>query len=240
MMKPTINLIAAGLLLAFPTLGDARASEAVTWTSLFDGKTLDGWVQRNGQAKYTVESGAIVGTTVVGTPNSFLCTDRDYGDFILELEFWVDPKLNSGIQIRSESRPDYKNGRVHGYQVEIDPSDRAWSGGIYDEARRGWLYSLKDKPEAQRAFKNGEWNHYRIEAKGERIRTWVNGVPAADLYDAMTSCGFIALQVHSAKTAGLRVKWRNVRIKDLDGPGEGARNEKHGPYLYWRDGKEAS
>lgn len=187
----------------------------VPWEDLFDGKSLKGWIQRNGNAEYKAEDGCIVGATVLNTPNSFLCTKKDYTDFILELEFLVDPDMNSGIQIRSNSSPDYKNGRVHGYQVEIDPSSRAWSGGIYDEGRRGWLYPLKDNPEARKAFRHGEWNHYRIEAIGDRIRTWVNGVPAADLRDDMTSTGFIALQVHSSNTAGQEIRWRNIRIKDL-------------------------
>jgi type 1 glutamine amidotransferase len=185
------------------------------WEYLFDGKTLDGWVQRNGQAKYTVEDGMIVGTTVLNTPNSFLCTDRMYTDFILELEFLVEPGMNSGIQIRSHSFKHYRDYRVHGYQVEIDTSSRAWSGGIYDEARRGWLYPLKGKPEAQKAFKQSQWNHYRIEAIGDRIRTWVNGVAAADLKDDMTSTGFIALQVHGSREAGKQIKWRNIRVQDL-------------------------
>jgi len=187
------------------------------WQSLFDGKTLTGWVQRNGRAKYTVEDGAIVGETVLNTPNSFLCTEKMYADFILELEFLADPGINSGIQIRSHSYPNYNNGRVHGYQVEIDTSSRAWSGGIYDEARRGWLDDLRDNPQARRAFKNGQWNHYRIEAIGNRIRTWVNGVPAADLTDSMTAKGFIALQVHGSKEAGKKIRWRNIRIIDLTG-----------------------
>ena len=182
---------------------------------LFDGKTLNGWVQRNGQAKYTVEDGMIVGTTVLNPPNSFLCTEKMYTDFILDLEFLVEPGMNSGIQIRSSSFKHYRDYRVHGYQVEIDTSDRAWSCGIYDEARRGWLYPLKDKPKAQKAFRQNEWNHYHIEAIGDRIRTWINRVPAADLKDDMTSTGFIALQVHGSKEAGKSIKWRNIRIQDL-------------------------
>jgi len=185
------------------------------WENLFDGKTLNGWIQRNGKAKYAVEDGMIVGTTVLNTPNSFLCTEKNYTDFILELEFIVEPGMNSGIQIRSNSFKHYKDYRVHGYQVEIDTSDRAWSAGIYDEARRGWLFDLKDKPKAQKAFKQNQWNHYRIEAIGDRIRTWINGLPAADLKDDMTSTGFIALQVHSSKEAGRKIKWRNIRIQDL-------------------------
>jgi hypothetical protein len=125
--------------------------------------------------------------------------------------------MNSGVQIRSESRPDYKDGRVHGYQVEIDPSDRAWSGGIYDEARRGWLNDLKDNKPAGQAFKPNDWNHYRVEAIGDRIRTWINGVDAADLVDSMTIQGFIALQVHGIgkRTDTMEVRWRNLRIQDL-------------------------
>ena len=190
--------------------------EGAKWHSLFDGKTLTGWKQLGGRALYEAKDGDIVGTTVRRTPNSFLCTEKFYGDFILEFEVKVDPSLNSGVQIRSNSLKQYKNGRVHGYQVEIDPSKRAYSGGIYDEARRGWLNDLKDNEPARKAFKNGRWNHYRIEAVGDSMKTWVNGVPAADLVDSMTLTGFIGLQVHSTKSEEpLTVRWRNIRIKDL-------------------------
>jgi hypothetical protein len=186
------------------------------WTNLFNGKNLNGWHQLNGHAKYSVENGEIVGTTVANTPNSFLATDKDYGDFFLELDIKVDTAMNSGIQIRSESVPDYNNGRVHGYQVEIDPSKRAWSGGIYDEARRGWLYPLELNPPSKKSFKNGEWNHYYIECIGNSIRTWLNGVPAANVVDSMTRKGFIALQVHqvpNAAHAGEQIRFKNIRIK---------------------------
>ena len=185
-------------------------------TDLFNGKNLDGWHQLNGKAKYAVENGEIVGTTVANTPNSFLATDKEYGDFILDLDLKVDTAMNSGIQVRSESSADYNNGRVHGYQVEVDPSSRAWSGGIYDEARRGWLYPLTLNPGAQTAFKNGDWNHYHIECIGNNIRTWLNGVPAANLVDSMTHKGFIALQVHQVPDeahAGEEVRWKNITIK---------------------------
>jgi hypothetical protein len=146
-----------------------------------------------------------------------LCTDETYGNFILELEFKVHPKMNSGVQIRSNSYAEYQKFRVHGYQVEIDPSDRAWSGGIYDEGRRGWLYDLEGKPDARKAFKQNEWNHFRVEAKEESIKTWVNGVPAADLKDFMTARGFIALQVHGTRDKEPHhVRWRNIRLIDLE------------------------
>jgi len=185
------------------------------WEVLFNGQNLDGWVQRGGKALYEVKDGIMTGSTVLNTPNSFLCTKNDYGNFVLELEFKVDDRLNSGIQIRSHSLDDYRNGRVHGYQVEIDPSDRAWSCGIYDEARRGWLYDLKNNEAARKAFKQNDWNRVHIEAIGPSIRTWLNGVPAANLIDSMTANGFIALQVHSSKIAGVKVMWRNIRILDL-------------------------
>ncbi len=189
------------------------------WQNLFNGKNLDGWHQLNGRAKYAVKDREIVGTTVQNTPNSFLVTDKEYDDFFLDVDFKADTAMNSGIQIRSESSPDYNNGRVHGYQVEIDPSKRAWSGGIYDEARRGWLYPLELNPGAKTAFKNGGWNHYHIECLGNNIRTWVNGVPAANLVDTMTHKGFIALQVHQisdSSEAGQEIRWKNIRIKTAD------------------------
>jgi hypothetical protein len=184
------------------------------WTSLFNGNNLNGWNQVGGQAKYRVENKAIVGTTVSKTPNSFLRTNEVYGDFILELELLVD-NMNSGVQFRSLSIPDYQNGRVHGYQMEIDPSPRAWSGGIYDEARRDWLYIPEINEKAKTAFKIGQWNKYRIEAIGNTIRTWINGVPISHLIDDMTPKGFIALQVHSIPDTdkpGKEIKWKNIRI----------------------------
>ena len=199
------------------------------WTPLFNGKDLDGWVQKGGKADYKVEDGAIVGRSVPKTPNSFLCTKKDYGDFILELEFKVHPSLNSGVQIRSQCFDEAKTlelggkkinvaaGRVHGYQVEIDPAARAWSGGIYDEGRRGWLADLKDNEAARKAFKAGDWNKFRVECKGDSLKTWINGVPAADLKDAVTPSGFIALQVHGVgdKTEVLDIRWRDIRIQEL-------------------------
>lgn len=189
--------------------------EQAPWIPLFDGTSLNGWTQQGGEAKYEVRDGSIVGTTVHNTPNSFLTTNEMYGDFILELEYKVDSTMNSGIQIRSNSFPYYLDGRVHGYQVEIDPSERAWSAGIYDEGRRGWLNPLVDNPEAGSAFKQNDWNHYRIEAIGDTLKTWINGVPAAHLIDEKTTSGFIGLQVHSIgkeQKSGTEILWRDVKI----------------------------
>jgi hypothetical protein len=203
----------------------ARAEEL---QPIFNGKNFDGWIQRGGKAKYAVEDGTVVGTSVKGTGNSFLCTDKEYGDFILELEVKADAGLNSGIQIRShcfdkETSYDFgpemikiAAGRVHGYQVEVDHQvSRRWSGGIYEEARRGWLNPLDKNKAAGEAFKIGEWNKYRIVCVGPSIRTWVNGVAAADLLDAETLSGFIGLQVHGTEKEGLQVRFRNIRLQDL-------------------------
>lgn len=198
---------------------------------LFDGKTLDGWEQHSGKAEYRIEDGVIVGKTVLGTGNSFLCTKKKYGDFVFEFEFKVAPAMNSGVQFRSEfyaeettveigGKPKkFPADRVFGYQYEIDPSERAYTGGVYDEARSGWLFDLKNNEAARKAFKQGEWNAGRIECRGDSIKTWINGVPAADFTDAQTKVGLIALQVHGIgnkpEKAGEEVRWRNLRIKEL-------------------------
>jgi hypothetical protein len=200
----------------FLAIGSLNA-QTQKWTNLFDGKTFKGFKQLNGQAKYEVVDGVMVGTTVAKTPNSFMATEQEYGDFILEFDVKVDNKMNSGVQFRSLSIPEYQNGRVHGYQAEIDPSTRGWSGGIYDEARRGWLAQNELKPEAKKAFKLGDvWNHYRIEAIGTTIRTWINEVPVSYLVDDMTAKGFIAFQVHAISSdvkPGTQVMWKNIRIQ---------------------------
>ena len=186
------------------------------WVELFNGKDFTGFNQLNGKAPYRVEEGMLVGKSVDGQANSFMATELDYEDFILEFDVLCDPLLNSGVQFRSESRPDYNNGRVHGYQCEIDPSDRAWSGGIYDEARRGWLVTLVDNAPGRASYKQDDWNNYRIEAFGDTIRIWLNGVNTANLLDNTTTKGFIAFQVHSIgrdlTKEGKEIKWKNIRI----------------------------
>lgn len=201
------------LLFLFLTVHTVSAQQ---WTHLFNGKNLSGWKQLNGKAKYTIENGEIVGTTVFGEPNTFLATEKEYDDFVLEFEFKVDSTMNSGVQFRSLSTPGFKNGRVHGYQYEIDPSKRGWTGGIYDEARRDWLYTMDLNPATKPAYKQGQWNQARVECIGNNIRTWINGQPAAYVVDDVTPKGFLALQVHSIsdkKDEGRQIRWRNLRIQ---------------------------
>ncbi len=189
------------------------------WQPLFDGKSLNGWKRVGGQAPYTVENGNIVGTMTAGTPNSFLITEREYGDFVLELEVKLEGETtNSGIQTRSHLDEQANNGqgRVYGRQMEIDPSERAWTGGIYDEARRGWLYPLDLNEGAKKAYKRDAYNHIRIEAIGNETKTWVNGIAVAHVVDTVDTEGFIGLQVHSigdAALAGKKVYFKNIRIQ---------------------------
>jgi hypothetical protein len=193
-----------------------KKNESIPWVSLIEGNSLKGWSVKGGEATYNVLNGVITGTTVKNTPNTFLTTDKNYSDFILELDFKVDSSMNSGIQIRSNSFPYYRNGRVHGYQIEIDPSKRAWSAGVYDESRRKWLYPIADEnAPSKKVFKQNNWNHYRIEAIKDTIKTWINGVAAANLIDDKTASGFIGLQVHSIhgdQKEGTTISWKNIRI----------------------------
>lgn len=186
------------------------------WTTL-SGVSLDNWVKRGGAADYSIKNGVITGITKANSPNTFLCTKQQYGDFILEYEMFVDPEINSGVQIRSEVRQENGKERVFGYQVETDPSKRNFTGGIYDEGRRKWIYPLSLNEKGRRAFQNGIWNTFRVQAIGNSIQTWVNGVQCANLVDDLTASGFIGLQVHSVRAGkgleGKPIQWRNIRIK---------------------------
>ena len=185
------------------------------WTRIFDGKTLDGWTQRNGTATYSVDEGSVLGVTAEGSPNSFLCSDKEYGNFELTFEVKVHDKLNSGVQIRSKSLEDYKNFRVHGPQVEIEAGP-AEAGYVYGEATgRGWLSPRQPKTDA---MKNNDWNRFVIRAVGPRIQTWINGQQIEDISDPTSyQSGFIGLQVHGiGKSKGpYDVRWRDIRIREI-------------------------
>ncbi|MFD2288602.1 DUF1080 domain-containing protein [Pedobacter petrophilus] len=187
---------------------------------LFDGKTLTGWKAVAGAAPYKVEDGMIVGTMTKDTPNSFLITEKEYGDFILELDVKLEGEsTNSGIQTRSHIKQEGNRGKgqVFGRQVEIDPTPRSWTGGVYDEARRLWLYPLELNPTAKSLYKKNEFNHYRIECIGNELKTWVNGSPVSYVIDTLDQSGFIGLQVHSIgnnlENDGKKVYFKNINIE---------------------------
>ena len=212
-MKFTQILLVSSLVFSFANAKD-------NFTAIFDGKTLDGWTQRNGTATYTVENGTIVGTTKKGSPNSFLCSNKLYDNFELIFEVKVHNNLNSGVQIRSQTKGGPK-GRVNGPQVEIEASGSkgAESGYIYGEAAGGWM-TPGDKRKPHKHFKDGEWNKYRILAEGARIQTWINGTQISDLVDEAKlkshPKGFIGLQVHGVGNRGpFDVAWRNIKIREI-------------------------
>ncbi len=206
------------------------------WIDLFDGKTLNGWGLKEAEAHFYVKDGMIVGDADYKTPNCYLVTDQLFDNFILELDFKVDSPLNSGVQIRSkewekdttimyrnggdltQSPHKFTKGTVVGYQIEIDPSDRAWTGGLYEVGGRGWLVPLKDNPEAGKAYKKDDWNHFRIIADGNHIQTWINGVKAVDTHDDLWKTGFIGFQMHGVydeSQVGKKMYFKNIRLKKL-------------------------
>lgn len=215
--------------------GQSAEAGSDNWTDLFDGKSLHGWTVLGGEGNFSVEEGIIVGTSKMGAPNVFLCTEKVYSDFILEYEVKIDEGINSGMQIRSnvwkedtttpylagsgkESEKTWKAGTVWGIQVELDPSDRAWSGGFYEEGGRGWLITLADNEAARKAFKKGDWNTFKVKAKGNHFQIWLNGVLTIDTTDETTDSGFFGLQLHSIKRedqVDRKVWWKNIRIKKL-------------------------
>ena len=214
MRKPINIVVGLCMLSTIPAISPAQSTP-----SLFDGKTLNGWKRLAGTADYKVENGAIVGTTVLNSGNTFLVTEKEYGDFILEMDTKIEsPLSNSGVQVRSHYDPNGNKGkgRVYGRQFEIDPSDRKWSGGIYDEGRRDWIYPLDLNAKAKSAFKVGIYNHIRIECVGNEMRTWINGVAVADVVDTVDIKGFIGLQVHAISKdgqVGKRVWFKNLKIQ---------------------------
>jgi hypothetical protein len=209
------------LLMVMPAMiiSAAISAQETEWKDMFNGKNLKNWKKLNGTAGFVVEDGCITGISSMNTSNTFLTTGEEFTNFVLEFEMKMENGLNSGVQIRSHSLPAYENGRVHGLQVECDDSERAWSGGIYDESRKGWRYPLEYNPAAKKAYKNNQWNKYRVLAFDNHIITWINGIPCANLIEENVESGFIALQVHSIsgkEFEGKKVQWKNIRIRDIN------------------------
>jgi hypothetical protein len=227
--RNTVNELKSLLTKQFPDRRPHLAPNPRGLVALFDGQSIDGWIPRGGAASYRVEDEMIIGRTVEGSPNTFLCPPKEYGDFELEFDVLCDPPLNSGVQIRSHvyekdtPQPSMPKrirsaGEVYGYQCEITERAKGTSGNFWDEGRwTKWWDDWSSKPKAADAFREGEWNRYRIVAQGSHIRSWVNGVPCADFHDSLDKNGFIGLQVHSIKAGEgpYEVRWRDLRIREL-------------------------
>lgn len=214
------------------------------WKDLFDGKTLNGWqvlnqdwTNPNSKPDFYIEDNMIVCNTTMNNEGGYLVTEKSYANFILEFDVKIDTSLNSGLQCRShiwekdtatiyvagdtqgtKHQTKWRTGYVWGYQIEVDPSSRAWSGGLYEPGNRGWIVTLAGKEEARKAFNPMDWNHFKILMNGNKIQTWVNGVLTVDTTDDMSNSGFIGLQFHGAFKKWQENKksmWKNIKIKEL-------------------------
>ena len=239
-----LAFVAIIVLGAFTTACQNKTAEEDQWKDLFDGKTLNGWKVLNqdwdnpdSKPDFYVENNMIICNTTLNTGGGYLVTEKSYENFILELDVKIDNSLNSGIQCRSQvweketvttyvagnaegtvSEHKWPVGYVWGYQIEIDPSERAWSGGLYEPGNRGWVVTLAGNDAARKAFKQMDWNHFKIVMNGNKIQTWLNDVKVLDTIDDMSSFGFIGLQFHGASKEAQNNKksmWKNIRIKEL-------------------------
>lgn len=218
MLRAPLPLFLVALTLAAcasPRDPAAPASEG--WRPLFDGATLAGWSNPYGWGEAWVEDGEI---RLRADEKFFLVTDSTYRDFVFEGEILMpEGEANSGFMFRAHAEPD----RVYGYQAEVDPSDRAWSGGLYDEGRRGWLHPDREDSASVAAFtaggtpyRHGAWNRYRIHAEGDSLKIYVNDVLTTAYRDAEDREGVLGLQHHGEE--GQVYRFRNLRVRTLDAP----------------------
>jgi 3-keto-disaccharide hydrolase len=243
-LKKKITMITMALIVVMLSACKTSTSEQQEWQDLFDGETLNGWKVLNQDWKnpdnkpdFYVENNMIVCNTKMQSGGGYLVTEKSYDNFILEFDVKIDTSLNSGLQCRSrvwekdtttiyiagdangtKHENTWQAGYVWGYQIEVDPSERAWSGGLYEPGNRGWVVTLAENEPARKAYKPMDWNHFKIEMNGNKIQTWVNGVLAVDTTDDMSASGFIGLQFHGAYYEWQKDKksmWKNIRIKEL-------------------------
>jgi len=239
-----VVVVAIIILAALTTSCQNKIVEEEGWKDLFDGKTLNGWKVLNqdwdnpdSKPDFYIENNMIICNTKLNIGGGYLVTEKSYDNFILELDVKIDNSLNSGIQCRSQvwekdtittylsgnaegtvSQHKWPVGYVWGYQIEIDPSERAWSGGLYEPGNRGWVVTLSGNEAARKAFKKMDWNHFKIIMNGNQIQTFLNDIKVLDTIDDMSSSGFIGLQFHGASKESQNNKksmWKNIRIKKL-------------------------
>jgi alpha-L-rhamnosidase len=206
-----------------------RAMLSRGYTPLFNGKDLAGW--RN---PYSHGTAKVVDGEIHLTANDkfFLVTEKKYRDFRVSVEIHLpEGAANSGVMVRCHVDPKEKK-IVYGYQAECDGSERRWSGGLYDESRRGWIWPSTQgrseaqflhhekeskeafaKPEIRDALNRSGWNRFEVTCIGDRIAIELNGVETVNFRDAMDAEGFIGIQHHGED--GQTYRFRNLFIKEL-------------------------
>ena len=190
------------LMFSVSQIADAQKSKPI-----FNGKNLDGWV-KHGTEKWYVEDGLLICESGPDKAYGYLSTEKNYGDFELEVEFQQEANGNSGVFFRST----FEGTKVSGWQVEVAPPNHD-TGGIYESYGRGWLVQIPD--EKENILKMGEWNKMKIRVVGGHVTTWLNGEQMVDITDAKIAegKGSIALQIHDG--GGIKVKWRNLKVTEL-------------------------
>ncbi len=186
--------------------------------SLFNGKDLSGWTPKGGHSTFEVKDGTIVGTCVPKSPSTYLCTDKmDFADFVFTCEMKWEVDGNSGVMFRAQANKKGKKVTVFGPQAEMEgfANDRGWSGGIYGQSCGGWYYPLwlDVHKKVRTVLKRDDWNRLTIMAKGNTVKTWLNGVPAANWVNDTYPKGFFGLQIHAGSKG--TVHWRNINVKPL-------------------------
>lgn len=199
---------------------DREPSLTEGFEPLFNGKDLTGWEPQGGTCEFTVNEGCIVGTCVPGSNSTYLCTDsRDFTDFVFTCDIKWEVDANTGVMFRAQTRPGRNNFQtVFGPQGEMEGHElnRGWSGGIYGQSCGGYFYPLwlKEHAQVRAALVKGQWNRLTISAKGNVVKSWVNGIPAAHWVDDGTyPKGFFGLQIHEGSKGVVR--FRNICVKDL-------------------------
>jgi len=190
------------------------------WENMLDGKDFQNWKVINDEDNVWIEDGAILAHPVANTTEStYLCTKKIFDDFIFESEAIIEGSLHSNFIIRGiEKNNEHAKVYLSGYQVKIDPTERRWTGGIFDalDKKIVWYYPLTESEEARSAFKFKEWNKYRIEAIGDSIKVWVNDIATCNLVHNRYTKGCIGIKVHSIgnfpQLEKVFMRFKNLRI----------------------------
>jgi hypothetical protein len=191
--------------------GEDKPGKAV---KIFDGKTFAGWEGETNKS-FRIQDGAIVGGNLKERipRNEFLCTTRNYTNFVLKLKFkLVGQGANAGVQFRTKRIPNHHE--VSGYQADM--GDPHWWGCLYDESRRNKILAKSNMEELAKVLKRDDWNDYTIRCEGKRIQLSINGVQTVDFTetdDKIEDYGVIAVQIHSGPPS--EAWYKDITVEEL-------------------------